>query len=116
MADRDAERNEIVDNLVLDELSDDYENLDQILRSLSRLPIVADLTISSEEVKIALLRLVESGYAKAYLLRALPPSAEEINAPLSPGEIERYYFLQTNEGRSLNATLPLLYDPRELDT
>jgi len=62
-------RSELVRRLVLTSISDDFENVDQvILRDVANAGAKCGLTIERSEVVDALARLIEDGLAKAYLL------------------------------------------------
>jgi hypothetical protein len=99
------QRNEIIDTLVLNEVSDDYEDLDHIVSGIATLPFAFPLKIEVHEVEAALQRLIASGYVQAYDLFVLPPLNAQIPGPLKPEEIDRYYFLQTAKGKTLHASL-----------
>jgi hypothetical protein len=95
-------RNEFVRWLVLNEITDDFENVDQvILRNVSQTGSKCGLTIERSEVVAALASLVQDGLAKAYRL----PSQEPLQGMPICDEIEEYfktYFYVTKEGMAVH--------------
>jgi hypothetical protein len=87
--------------LVLDEISDDYENVDQIIlpnvaKECSKLRVV----VERSDIVNALAELIESGLAKAYLLSSSGP-AEDLPCmpPLDVIEDDfKTYFYITPKG------------------
>jgi hypothetical protein len=98
------DRNELIRWMVLDEICDDYENVDQIIlpdvaRDCAKLGFVVD---RSNIVK-ALGELIEGGLAKAYLLSGTKP--EELRGMPSLDVIEedfKTYFYVTPKGKELH--------------
>ena len=95
-------RAEFLQRLVLNEICDDFENLDQII-----LPHLAEdgrkcgLTIERAEIVEALSALVENGLAKAYDLGCTDPFSKELPGMPSLDIIEenfRTYFYATENG------------------
>jgi hypothetical protein len=100
------DRSELVCNLVLNQIADDYENVDQcILRDVEALGAKLGLTIERSEVVDALSRLIEDGLAKAYLLSSRKPFTTELDGmpPLEVIEEDfRTYFYITPKGREVH--------------
>src|SRR5713226_3735150 len=72
-------RSELVRWLVLNEISDDYENVDQIiLANVAKQGAKLRLAIDRSEIVDALAHLIEEGLAKAYLLCAKEPCSTEV--------------------------------------
>jgi hypothetical protein len=99
-------RREFVRRLVLRTISDDYENVDQII-----LPDVAahgakcGLTIDRSEIVAALRGLIEDGLAKAYLLSGRKPYAADLQGMPQIDLIEedfKTYFYITKKGIDLH--------------
>jgi hypothetical protein len=95
-------RTELVRLLVLNEISDDYENVDQvILRHVAELSAKCGYTIERSEIVDALYGLIEDGLAKAYLLPGTERRATELQGMPPLDVIEKYfktYFLYNEEG------------------
>lgn len=100
-------REEFVRRLVLNSITDDFENVDQvILRDVAETGAKLGMTIDRSEVVSALARLVEEGLAKAYLLsgRVRDPFAGELPGlpPLDVIEEDfKTYFYITEKGLEL---------------
>jgi len=99
-------RNELVRLFVLNAISDDYENVDQvILRSVAEDGAKCGLTIERSEVVHALAGLIEDGLAKAYLLSGTAPHVTELpgmpamNIPEK--DFETYFYI-TKKGMDLH--------------
>ncbi len=93
-------RDELIRKMVLSEISDDYENVDQIV-----FPVVArecaklGLVVERSDVVGALAELIEQGLAKVYLLSTTP--AKELESMPSLEVIEEdfeTYFYITKKG------------------
>jgi hypothetical protein len=98
-------RNELVRRLVLNAISDDFENVDQvILRSVAEDGAKCGLTIDRSEIVDALAGLIEDGLAKAYILSSTAPHATELQG-MPPIEIPeddfKTYFYITKNGMDL---------------
>jgi hypothetical protein len=106
------DRNELVRRLVLNAITDDYENVDQvILRSVAKDGAKCGIVIERADVVNALASLVEDGLAKAYLLSGTVsgtgPFATEIQGMPRLDAVEEYfktYFYVTNEGMDLHCS------------
>jgi hypothetical protein len=102
-------RRELVRRLVLNAIADDYENVDQvILRHVAEDGAKCGLTIDRTEIVDALARLIEDGFARAYLLSSREPFRTELQGMPLIDVVEEYfetYFYITKHGTGL-----LLYD------
>jgi hypothetical protein len=100
-------RSEFVQRLVLNEICDDFENVDQvILRNVNETAAKCGLKIERKEVVEALARLVEYALAKAYDLSNLKdaPGSGELQGMPCIDETEEYfrtYFYCTKKGKDL---------------
>ncbi len=92
---------ELIQKMVLSEISDDYENVDQII-----LPVVArecaklGIAVERSDVVGALAELVEDGLAKAYRLSSTTPAIALQGMP-TLDIVEEYfetYFYITKQG------------------
>jgi hypothetical protein len=96
----------LVRRLVLDEICDDYENVDQmILRDVTKLGAKLGLSIDRSEIVDALAHLIEEGLAKAYLLSSKEPCSTEILGMPALDVVEedfKTYFYITQKGRDLH--------------
>jgi len=98
------DRSEFVRRLVLNSISDDFENVDQIiLRNVAKVGANYGWIIDRSEVVNALTSLVEEGLAKAYILSGLmrSPFAGELTgmAPMDVVEEDfKTYFYITKKG------------------
>lgn len=84
--------------LVLNEISDDFEEPQHIHEVLAPLAEKCQFIITQEEVKQALIHLVRSGLARAYRLSPWSEGEEIQGAPL-PEQAGDYYYWITDEGR-----------------
>src|SRR5579862_5014599 len=97
-------RAEFVQRLILNSMSDDFENVDQvILHDVAAVAAKCGLTITRPEIVENLRALVQAGLAKAYDLSAAtgdPFSAELDDIPPldAPEEDFRTYFYPTAKG------------------
>lgn len=91
--------------MVLDEISDDYENVDQII-----LPNVANqcaklgFVVERPQVVKALAELIANGLAKAYLLSSTEPAKELPGMPpldMVEDHFETYFYI-TKKGMDLH--------------
>jgi hypothetical protein len=98
-------RGELVRLLVLNAISDDYENVDQvILRYVVEQLAKLGMAIERSEIVIALGGLIQDGLAKAYLLSGTEPYSTEFRGmpPLDVVEENfKTYFNITKKGRDL---------------
>jgi hypothetical protein len=97
-------RKEFVQRLVLNEICDDYENLEMINKWIAGNSARIGLTIEESEVIEGLGGLIQSGLAKAYRLTptARKPRALLRMPPLS--QIKHYYFIATPKGMDLQVS------------
>jgi len=87
--------------MVLNEISDDYENIDQII-----LPKVAKecaklgFVVERAHIVNALAELIEGGLAKAYLLSSMEPAREFHGMPIMDAVEQHFktYFFITPKG------------------
>ena len=90
-------RIEVVRTLVLAEISDDFEEPEHVNENITEIARLCGLSVERSEVLSMLRDLVESGYAKAYLLSMKGP-AVEVEGPLPQDGTPDLYFLITDEG------------------
>jgi len=99
-------RHELVRRLVLNAISDDFENVDQvILRSVAEDGAKCGLTIERSEVVQALSGLIDDGLAKAYLLSGRDPFSNELQGMPALDVVEKdfkTYFYITKKGMDLH--------------
>jgi hypothetical protein len=100
------DRAELIQRLVLDKICDDYENVDQtILADVNQEAPEFGITITRDDVVIALAQLIEQGLAKAYRLSELPPHRIELPGVPTLDTVEEdwfeTYFLATPAGLDL---------------
>jgi hypothetical protein len=99
------ERNELIRLMVLNEICDDYENIDQIIlphvaRDCAKLGVL----VERSHIVNALAELIEDGLAKAYLLSGRK-KPEELQGMPSLDVIEedfKTYFYITSKGEELH--------------
>ncbi|HWB85275.1 MAG TPA: hypothetical protein VG675_14120 [Bryobacteraceae bacterium] len=85
------ERSEVIRRMVLNEISDDYENVDQvILPNVARECANLGIIVERSQVVEALAELVESGLAKAYRLSCIEPAEELRDMP--PVDVVEEHF------------------------
>ncbi len=99
-------RSELIRLIVLNEICDDYENVDQrILPGAVKEGAECGLTIERSDVVSALAGLIEDGLAKAYLLSPREPYTTELQGIPSLDLIEedfKTYFYITKKGMALH--------------
>jgi len=99
-------RSELIRMFVLDAIADDYENLEQITKHITRLSSDCGMAVTPSVVLQALDELIAAGLAKAY---RLSNQIEEIGGMPPPDEIgspnesltDDAYFWVTEDGRRL---------------
>ena len=95
-------RPEFIQRLVLNTITDDFENVDQtILRQVAEVGAKCGLTIGRSQVVQAIRALVEAGLARAYELSGPDPFSGELpDMPLLDVEEENFktYFYVTDRG------------------
>jgi hypothetical protein len=108
-------RSELKRMLVLNEISDDYEEPQHIHERLAPLAEQCRMPITPEDVRQALIDLVQAGWAKAYPL-AMGEKGEEIRDAiqgLPPERVGEHYYWITDEGRKIqNAFTGFPFDDR----
>jgi hypothetical protein len=96
-------RDELIRRLVLDEICNDYENVDQIiLPSVAREAAGLGVTVARVDVVHAMTSLIASGLARAYLLASKEPFVVPLEGMPPVDAIEaayRTYFYATDDGR-----------------
>jgi hypothetical protein len=96
------DRSELIQRLVLSEISDDYESVDQIiLRNVARDGAKLGLSIERSDIVDALRSLIEDGLAKAYLLSSREPYSTELPSMPALDVVEedfKTYFYITKKG------------------
>ena len=99
-------RGDFVRRLVLNEIADDYENIDQVvLRGVATVGANLGWAIERSEVVATLGSLIEDGLAKAYILSGRKPYATEIEGVPSLEVVEKdfkTYFYITKKGMDLH--------------
>jgi hypothetical protein len=115
------ERRELIRRLVLNSISDDFENVDQvILGDVTRDGSRFGLTIDRTDVVDALKRLIDDGLAKAYLLSPgiRDPFSGELPAmpPLDVVEenFETYFYI-TKKGTEFHLADHSWWPPEDED-
>lgn len=104
-ATREMTRKELIRRFVLNEICDDYENLEMIHKWVTRKSARAGLTVQDAEIIEALAGLIQSGLARTYRFRPpykSPPDRLSGVPPLK--EIGKYYFWATPQGRDLQVS------------
>ncbi len=102
------ERLDLIRRLVLDSISDDFENVDQIiLRDVTRDGARFGLAIERSDIVDALDRLIKDGLAKAYILsgKMRDPFAGELPGMPSLDILEhdfQTYFYITKKGKDFH--------------
>ncbi|MDX2178805.1 MAG: hypothetical protein SFV18_04370 [Bryobacteraceae bacterium] len=103
------ERRDLIRRLVLNSISDDFENVDQcILHDVARNGSKFELTIERSDIADALKELIDDGLAKAYLLSGdmgPDPCAGELPGmpPLDVVEKDfQTYFYITKKGMDVH--------------
>lgn len=98
------ERNKLVRLMVLNEICDDYENIDQIiLPHLARQCAKLGFAVERSDIVRALAELVADGLAKAYRLSSTAPVKELQGMPQLDAVDEDFeiYFYITDKGMVL---------------
>lgn len=98
-------RNDLLRRLVLNELSDDYENLEHITVRVQSLEGQCGLKFTRAEYVSAVVELINLELVKAYRVSPMTTDLEAVGLP-PLAEMDRCYFWQTEKGRIMNATEP----------
>jgi len=102
-----VERNELIRRIVLNEICDDYENIDQtIWPEAAKICEKCGFAVTRAEIVRALAELVKDGLAKAYRLSLSPGETRELEGMPLVGAVEEegdweIYFLSTLKGTEL---------------
>ena len=94
----------VIQRLVLNSISDDYENVDQaILRDVAQDAAQLGITVDRSDIVAALAGLIAAGLAKAYNLSTPQPTELEGMPPLHVIE-EKFatYFYITKKGMDVH--------------
>lgn len=99
------DRSGLVRLMVLNEICDDYENVDQIIfPQVAKQAAKCGLTIERSEIVDALAKLIQDGLAKAYLLSPFEPFSTELEGMPPLDVIEQdfeTYFYVTEKGKGI---------------
>ena len=94
-------RSEVIRRMVLNAISDDYENVDQvILRDVAQDGAKLGFTIERSDIVDALTELIENGLAKAYLLSSTDPAQELKGMPpldVVEADFKTYFYITRKE-------------------
>lgn len=101
---REMTRKELVRRFVLNEIGDDYENVEHIHTLIARDSSRCGLEISRPDIVQGLRELIETGLAKAYKLTPTRRTAEEVTGVQSVDQMDDYYFWATPKGRDLQSS------------
>jgi hypothetical protein len=92
-------RKQLVSTFVLDVIADDYESLEKIYTDVAVLGTHCGMLIEKSEIFQALLALVESGLASAYILTTEP--VQEIRGVPPLDQMNDYYYWVTDKGKQV---------------
>lgn len=92
-------RPELLRRFVLNEVADDYENLEKIYSEVSSLGSRCGLSLPRGEIKQALVDLIEARLVKAY--RLTTNSVEEFDGVPEAERMDDSYFWITPRGKDL---------------
>jgi hypothetical protein len=95
-------RYEVTRMLVLNEISDDYEEIGHVRERVVVLCLQCGLPVESADVSRALIDLVKLGWARAYDLSKDPP--EESAGVPQLEEVGEYYYWATAQGRDVQGS------------
>ena len=97
--------NELVRMFILNEISDDYENLAGISQIVGKLCLQCEFVPDPSEILHALFDLIDAGLAKAYRVSATHSFEEMLGFP-PRDEVKgwRYGFLITRKGRDIQSS------------
>jgi hypothetical protein len=101
-------RDELIRTFVLDQIMDDYEELDHITESIAKWSAQCSVVVQRQDVVQALVSLTEHGFAKAYSLGRDIKEIEGVPPPdyiQDPDLYSRCYFLVSDKGREENKRL-----------
>ena len=110
------DRQTLIQHLVLDMISNDYENVDQtILEDVNKYAPEYGVTVTRTDVVAALEQLVAQGLAKAYVVAGTPPLLVPFAGMPALDVVEeddyknKNWFIATAKGRHLMASEPAWY-------
>jgi hypothetical protein len=92
-------RERILDELVLEAASNDFESFQCILAQVTKWSDEKGLPTSRQEVLEALQRVIREGYALAYLLSPQEPHSQTVEFSLD--RLDDFWFYVTPKGREL---------------
>ncbi len=101
-------RAEVIQIIVLNEVSDDYENLAYIQEHAVPYLQQNGISISVEDVVSALICLIDEDLVSSYNLWTSPVT--EIQGKPPTAQMEELYFYQTSKGKELNAANSKYFD------
>ena len=90
----------ILQGLVLSEISDDYESLDSVVRNVGAFVTRLELTVDELQIWTLLRNLITDGLARAYELSPKAPPLVIHGVPLVPQSDQVYYWI-TEKGRTV---------------
>jgi hypothetical protein len=96
-------RERILDEFVLEAMSNDYESFQCILQQVTKWSDEKTLPARRQEVLEALQRVIRQGYALPYLLSPQKPYSQAVE--FSPDRLDDFWFHVTPEGRELVISL-----------
>jgi hypothetical protein len=97
-------RKAFVQRFILNEICDDYENLDMVNKWITKNAARIGLAIQPAEIIEGLSELIALGLAKAYRFREGARKPDEIPQMPPLNEIENYYFWATPRGKKLQTS------------
>jgi hypothetical protein len=101
-------RTDLLRILILNDVADDYENLEHVTAEVARVAAINRLRIDREEVCIELSNLIAYGLIGAYRLSA--SSINEVAAVTAAASLGDYYYWQTPKGRAAHQNVEWPFD------
>jgi len=95
---------EFVRRLVLNEICDDYEDLEMIGQWVFKDSARCGLTVTQGDIVKSLIDLIEAGMAKAYWFEPMAKEPSELKGPPPLDEIQKFYFWATPQGIDLQVS------------
>jgi hypothetical protein len=93
-------RDELLREWAMEAIANEYEDLTTINQEVTTWASEAGHSVNAEEITEALLRLIDSGLAAAYMLSTQKPVAKKLTGRPKPGEVAKCHFLLTDEGKT----------------